>query len=103
MRLLLATLTAVLAFASPAFAGSVTNVTLDNTSPSAAAGARTIYRVGFTATTGLSGGNTITIPAPDGTTFPNFGAEITRGATTLGGCSHNALTITCTLNSSASI
>ena len=45
----LATLTFLLflLFAAPSSA-QVTNVTVDNASPSAAAGARTVYRVGLT-------------------------------------------------------
>src|SRR5438067_1553480 len=57
-------------FAGAAQASSVSNVTVDNTSPSAAAGAQTTYTVGFTTSstgtlTGPSG--TITIAFPSGT------------------------------------
>ncbi len=107
MRLFAVTLFAVLALASPAFASQVTNVTLDNSVPSPAASALTIYKVGFTATTALSGANSgsITVTFPAGTSFPDWGGgTIARGATGLGGCGTPVgLTVTCPLNFSSSI
>ena len=69
MRLLLATLVALLALASPAVASQVSNVTVDHTDPSPAAGARTVYRVSFTTspTGGLTGNQTLQVTLPDGT------------------------------------
>src|SRR3984885_9461735 len=57
------------AFAGVAQAGQVTQVSVTDSSPSAAAGARTVYKVSFvTSATGpLSGGSTITISSPTGT------------------------------------
>src|SRR5436190_2044080 len=102
------TIAALLAFAAPAFATTVTNVTLDNTTPSAAAGAKTVYRVGFKATTALAGNSTpggrISVQFPSGTTFNGFGGTITRGTETLGGCSTpSGLVSQCSLNFSAAI
>ncbi len=54
MRVLFATLFAVLTLASPAFASSVSNVTVANAVPSSATGARTSYVVAFT--TSAAGG-----------------------------------------------
>ena len=48
MRLAVATIVALLAFASPGLASQVTNLSVDNANPSRAAGARTQYAVGFT-------------------------------------------------------
>ena len=42
----------------------VTNVTVDNASPSAATAARTVYRVGLTVGAPLSGSATVTIQLP---------------------------------------
>ena len=70
----LATIAALLLmglFAGAAQASSVSNVAVDNTSPSAAVGARTVYFVSFTtsATGGLSRANndSITVTFPSGT------------------------------------
>ncbi len=107
MRLVVLTLLAVLALASPAAASQVTNVTLDNTTPSAAAGAKTTWRVGLTTTSALSGSlsQNIRVTFPQGTDLSTFsGGSIMRGAVSNGGCnSPIGLTITCPLNSSASI
>jgi hypothetical protein len=62
MRILALTLFAVLAFASPAFATQVTDVTVDNSVPTNAAGARTSYVVGFTTFPGWAGG-TVSVDA----------------------------------------
>jgi hypothetical protein len=87
MRLLAATLFAVLAFASPAFATPVTNVTVRNATPTSAAGARTIYIVGFKATSGLAGTGKVNITFPTGTTFAGWaGGTINAGADEVGNC-----------------
>jgi hypothetical protein len=76
MRLMLATAAAVLAFSSPAFASSVTNVTVDNSFPTNAAGARTAYDVKFktSASGALNQGDAIDLTLPAGSKFDNVGA-----------------------------
>ena len=85
MRLAVATIVALLAFASPAFASPVTNLTVVNANPSRAAGARTQYAVGFTtsATGGLSSAanSRINVTFPAGTTFTGYTSGIVRNAT----------------------
>src|SRR4051794_27063343 len=108
MRLVIATLLSLLAFASPAFASTVTEVSVDNTTPSAAAGARTAYRAAFKATSGLSGANTIRIALPAGTSAPGWqgGAvhDVTRNVD-VGSCSNPdvSLVSTCGLFSNGVI
>jgi hypothetical protein len=112
MRLVLATLVAVLALSTPAFAGEVTNVTVDNTVPSNAAGARTTYVVGFTTTTGVlsqAGDDRITVAFPAGTGLDDWGGGDVRaaatGATVIGSCRRKAgdSEIECYLHSNRSI
>jgi hypothetical protein len=88
-------------------AGTVTNVVADNTSPSAATGARTNYTVDFTlsGTGGLEGeaGSEVTLTLPDGTGHSGFGSTVMRGAETLGACdTPSTTTVTCWLSFSAS-
>jgi len=91
--------------AAPASASSVSNVTVDNTSPSNGAGAKTHYTVPFTtsATGGLSAaaGSTITVTFPTGTGFTGYGGgDVFVGATRIGSCQSPNLTtrqITCSL------
>lgn len=96
-----------LLLASPA-AAAVTDLTVDNTKPSAAAGARTVYRVGFTITAGLSGTDSVrvTLPGDLGTDGWQTGTlrDETRGVD-VGGCLRpNAVLIsTCTFFSGQSV
>ena len=94
----LLTLLALIALAT--FAGAaqatVTGVTADNSSVSQAAGARTVYKVGFTAhatlTTTSQSTGTITITFPNGTDITQIQTfDIRDGATQVGNfCSHTA-------------
>src|SRR5688500_13144680 len=77
--LAVATVLSLFAFAAPAFA-TVSNVTADITTPSAAAGARTVYKVGFTTSVALSGTNTVTVNVP-GTTAPGWQGGTLRDVT----------------------
>src|SRR3954453_10773524 len=89
MRLAVIALFALLAFASPAFASPVSNLKVDNRSPSAGAGARTQYLVTFdTSTSGnLASGATIDVTFPAGTTFVNYNAGgVYDGTTRIGNC-----------------
>ena len=110
MRLAVATIVALLAFASPAFASPVTNLTVANANPSAGAGARTQYAVGFTtsATGGLSSAanSRINVTFPAGTAFSGYTSGTVRNAAAedVGSCSNpTALTIQCSLFSGRSI
>jgi hypothetical protein len=110
VRLFVATLFAVLALASPAYATSVTNVTVDNTKPTSAAGARTGYVVTLTLTSGISNAlqSRINVTFPAGTTFEGrTGGETVVDLTTgqdVGFCTGpSGLTIQCQLDSGASI
>ena len=60
-----------LLFAAPSYA-QVTNVTVDNASPSAATAARTVYRVGLTVGAPLSGSDTVRLPTVGGPALPLF-------------------------------
>ena len=63
----------VAVISTPAFAGTVSGVSV---SPSpATAGATSTYTVGFTTVTALSAGGTITVDAPSGTTLPTSAAD----------------------------
>ena len=84
-------------FAAAAEASSVSGVTVANTSPSSAAGAQTVYTIGFTtsSTGALASGNTISIAFPTGTDLSQiFSATIrdtSTGGNTVGtSCSHSA-------------
>ena len=105
----LATLTALLVmglFAGVAQASSVTSLTVDNTSPSAAAGAKTVYKISFNTTAGpLAGSDQITINFPAGTTLgPNSNSAVTvNGGASVGNCGRNGLVATCTLGSGKTI
>ena len=105
MRLLAATLFAVLAFASPAYATQVANATVDNSAPSSAAGARTSFVIGFKATNGVANAAKITVTFPTGATFPGwFGGTVVVGATQVGNCgSPNNGAIECSLFSAQTI
>ena len=110
MRLAVATIVALLAFASPAFASPVANLTVVNANPSAGAGARTQYAVGFTtsATGGLSSAanSRINVTFPAGTAFSGYTSGTVRNAAAedVGSCSNpTALTIQCSLFSGRSI
>ena len=72
-------------------ANTLSNISVNNTSPSAGAGARTQYVIGFatTATGGLSSTaqSTIDVTFPAGTTFANYGGGgVFDGATRIGNC-----------------
>src|SRR3954469_4640290 len=89
MRIAVMTLFALFAFASPAFASSVSNLRVDNHSPSAGAGARTQYLVTFdtSASGNLAAGSTVDVTFPAGTTFVNYGGGgVFDGATRIGNC-----------------
>ncbi len=111
MRLAVATLVALFAFVSPALASSVSNVTLTNSAPSNAAGARTVYVAGFTtsATGALSNAanSRINVAFPTGTTFTGYTNGVVRNLTAsqdIGTCGNpTGLTIQCSLSFGASI
>ena len=105
MRLAFATLLALLVFATPAWASSVTIQSVDNSVPSRAAGARTVYAIEFTATNGVANAARITVAYPTGTTFTGgVTSDVLVGTTDVGGCfSPNGLEIECFMNSGASI
>lgn len=96
--------------AAPARSASSTSVSkasVNNVSPSAAAGARTNYVVTFTTSVsgvlGGPGGSQITLVFPSGTGLASMSAssvdDITSGANGIGSCRPpNGQTITCTLN-----
>ena len=90
-------------------AHTITQPTVTNSAPSAAAGARTVYTVGFTAssTGGLSqaGGSQITVTFPQGTDLSKVFASSVRDTSTntlVGSCNASGLTATCSLFSGAS-
>src|SRR4051794_4457411 len=66
----LATLFFVLALASPALAVNITNVSI--ASPSAAASARTVYRVTLKTTGGLTGAQQLRVMLPADTSAPRW-------------------------------
>ena len=109
MRLAVATFVAFLALASPAAAQSVSNVTVNNATPSNAAGARTIYVVEFTTSANgvLSSqlNSRINVNFPDGTTFTGgTTSDVQVGTNDVGGCfSASGLTIQCFLDPGDSI
>ncbi len=91
------------ALAPSAQASPVTNVSVTNTSPSNAAGARTVYAITFTtsSTGGLSAGagNKITINFPSGTDLSTVdnSSVLNSSGTDVGSCSEAKLTATCGL------
>ena len=97
----LGTLILIGVFAPGAQASSVSGVSVTNTSPSNAAGARTVYSVTFTtsATGGLSSSGTITITFPSGTGLGTVvGSSVLNSANTdVGSCTTSGLTATCGL------
>src|SRR5690349_25147474 len=98
---MLAALIAMAAFAGVAQASSVTGLTVDNAVPTAAAGAKTVYKISFNTTAGpLSGTDKITInfEAPaDPTTAVGSSVRDNTTNTTVGNCSESGLTATCGL------
>src|SRR4051794_9327100 len=107
MRLAVATLLAVLVFAAPAWASSVT-IQIVDTAPSAAAGARTVYRVGLTTSAGgaLAGGAAVRVTLPAGTTTAGWQDGVIRDVTSaanVGSCAvpNAQLISTCTLSAAA--
>ena len=87
MRLAVATIVALLAFASPAFASQVTVHSVDNTSPSRAAGARSVYTIEFTATNGVANGRRSRVAFPVGTTFTGgVDSDVFVGTSDVGFC-----------------
>jgi hypothetical protein len=85
----LALMLVCLAGAAQARASGVTNVTVGNTTPSAAAGARTQYVVGFVATTGVPSTGHLTVTFPNATPSANYAGAVVRDLTTstdVGGC-----------------
>ncbi len=103
------TFAALFAFVSPAFASSVTTPSVDNTSPSAAANARTVYRVTFStsASGAFASTDKITITLPAGTgTLGSTGGTIHANVRNVdvGSCSlQTALVLTCGLYSGSVI
>jgi hypothetical protein len=103
-----AALLALLTFASPAFASSVSDVRVDNTVPSAAAGARTVYRVAFTTSPagGLSAEDSIRVMVPAGTLTDEWQTgAVSAGDGNIGTCSvpDDKLTSTCRLFSKETV
>ena len=103
-RLTFAGLAAVAGMIAPALpagaarAGAVSNVTVTNAAPTAAAGSVTTYVVHLKVSGGgaLSGnaGDTITITLPAGTTTDDFhGGNVIDGSTQVGGCFVNSETV----------
>src|ERR1700733_14978152 len=99
-------------FPGIAQASVVSNVTATNSPPSTAAGALTVYTVGFTTSTpggGLTPANgqiTITLPETSNATtmIGSQVNDVTSGKTGIGDCdSSSSLTITCSLFGGASI
>ena len=93
-------------------ASPITLVTVDNTNPSRAAGARTQYVVGFTTSAtggGMSGAanSRIDVTFPTGTTFAGYVSATVRNLTTatnVGSCGNDSgLVIQCSLFSSNTI
>ena len=107
MRFLAVTLLAVLALASPAFAQTqVSGLSATNATPTQAAGARTVYRIGFTTSSGpLSGSEKIHIALPTGAGMANWtGGDVVVGGARIGGCTRLAdPNLECWLNSGQSI
>jgi hypothetical protein len=108
MRLVFATLVAILSLSTPAFASGVTNVTVANTAPTNAAGARTTFVVGFTTTTALATDGDIRITLPAGTGSDGWGGGEVRaaatGATSIGNCySPSNLVVECYLHANRTI
>jgi hypothetical protein len=99
MRLLAATLLALLTLCSPAFASSVTDVAVDNSAPSSAAGARTSYAVSFKATSGIAAGGRVTVTFPAAAAFEGgAGGTLVVGATQVGNCgAPNNAVVQCSL------
>src|SRR6187402_2562468 len=105
MRLLAATLFALLAFASPAFASGVTITSATNAVPSNGAGARTVYVVGFTTSAAgalsQTAGDRIDVTFDAGTNLNTFGNGVVHDVTTatdVGSCNLlTALTLRCAL------
>src|SRR4051794_31049260 len=91
MRFLVVTLFGVLALASPAFATPVSKLSVDNATPSQAAGARTVYKVSFTTSpTGKLSGDAarIYLTLPAGASLSDWtGATVSVAGATVGGCS----------------
>ena len=89
-------------FAAVAHASSVTNVSVTNTSPTDAEGARTVYSIGFdtSATGGLSAAqnSSITITFPSGTGLGNVNSSqiLTANNANIGSCSLNQTNLTAT-------
>ena len=109
--LTLAALLAMAVFAAAAQASSVTNVAVTNTSPTDAAGARTVYSISFsTSSSGAlstAANSAITITFPTGTVLSNVNSSeiLTANNTNIGDCSlnQNNLTATCTFFSNETV
>jgi len=89
MRYLLATVVAVLLLCSPASA-QLSQATVDNASPTKAAGARTVYVVDFQTASELAGAERIRFEFPLGTGFTGWSGGTLRDVTAgqdVGGCS----------------
>src|SRR5204863_509125 len=94
------------AFASPAFASGVSDVTATNGAPTNAAGGQTNYIVKFRTATLLAGTDArIHLAFPTGTTFPGWGGgTVAVGGTTIGGCyGPSGVTVRCWLNTSTTV
>jgi hypothetical protein len=106
MRYLLATLIAVLTLSTPAFA-QVTEVTVDNTVPTNAAGARTVYLVDFKTQAALAEGQWIRATFPAGTGFTGWTGGTIRDVAAgqdMGSCATPSNgTVQCSLYSGRSI
>ena len=98
---------ALLWAAAPARASSVTGLTVDNSSPSQAAGAQTVYKIGFTTPGGVPVGGSVTLGFPSGTGFAGYNGSTVVDATTgasVGNCGgQNQGLVSCGLFSGLSI
>ena len=104
------TTSSVLAGGSPFFfLNDVSQASVDISSPSAGADARTRYVVDFSVSSGLSGtGSNITVTFPSGTTFGGYTGgqviDVTNSNTQVGSCrSPSGLTIICYLFSNQAV
>jgi hypothetical protein len=98
---------AALLGAAPAYATSVTGLSVDNSSPTQAEGAQTVYKVTFKATARVTAPGSITLVFPAGTGFAGYNGSTvvdTTTGTTVGNCGGaNGSTVACGLSTGQSI
>ena len=94
--------------APSARASSVTGLSVDNSVPTQSAGARTVYKIGFTTPGGVPALGSITVGLPTGTDFTGYNAssvvDTTAGTAAIGSCGGpSGASVTCGLFSGQSI